>query len=231
MRGVRKPLIAVAALAALLVGADRLAVVVAENRAAEQVEFGTGSPDSTEVAIHGFPFVTQLPGKRLDAVDLSLRGVPVTTSEGRSLRITELKATGHQVRLRGDWSAAEVAQVEGSALISYQDLTEAAPEGVRVGYGGAPGKLRLTVTADLLGREFSQDIVSDVSLVGADTFRVRAEELPGMGLPGLEELIRTRTDFDRPVHGLPEGVKLTGLTTDASGIRAALAGTDVPLGT
>ncbi|MFJ5549946.1 DUF2993 domain-containing protein [Streptomyces sp. NPDC093225] len=229
MRALRILLIGLAVLAGLLVAADRLAEGRAESELADRVRFSQGWAGETEVDIRGFPFLTQVVDHRLERVDAHLKGVD-TKSGGHPVRVTELDASFHDVRLRGDYEGGTATRADGTAFLSYADLTAASQEGVTVSYGGAPGKVKVTATIGVFGRTLSRSVVSTVTLVGGNVVRVRAEHVPGEGFPGLEELIRRKTDFDRTVDALPKGLSLASVTTDGAGVRAVLKGTDVELG-
>ncbi|MEU3300252.1 MULTISPECIES: LmeA family phospholipid-binding protein [unclassified Streptomyces] len=227
MRALRILLITVVILGGLFVAADRLLLNYAESEAAEKIKARQGLSGATEVAIEGFPFLTQVVGKELERVDVTVRDIE-TSANGRRVVITELSAALHNVRLGSNYSSATAATATGTARISYADLTKAADEDVTVAYGGN-GKLKVTGTVDILGRSLSRSVVSTVSLVDGGTIRVRADKVPGEGIPRLEDMIREKTDFDRKLSGLPEGMKLQKVQADEKGLVITVAGTDVPL--
>ncbi|CAM5248269.1 hypothetical protein SMICM304S_07639 [Streptomyces microflavus] len=72
-------------------------------------------------------------------------------------------------------------------------------------------------------------MVSTVTRVDAHTIKVRADEVPGEGIPGLEQLVRTRTDFERDIDGLPKGLELQKIQVTQNGLEIALNGSDVSL--
>ncbi|MFB0626682.1 DUF2993 domain-containing protein [Streptomyces sp. AB3(2024)] len=235
MRFLRFVLIVGVVLGALFVGADRWAVGYAENRLADRLQARQGLAGGVEVNIHGFPFLTQALSHDLERVDLKLKGVDAT-ADGRKTRLTELDASFREVKLNDGYSGGTAKRAEGTALISYADLTEASQSGVNLTYGGAPGKVKVTATVEFLGQRLTRDVVSTVTLVDAKdgkngkVVRVRAESVPGEGIPGIESAVRKRTDFDRRIDGnLPAGLALTGLTSDAQGVHVTLSGTDVVL--
>jgi hypothetical protein len=222
-------------LGALFVGVDRWAVGYAENRLADRVQARQGLAGSAEVEIHGFPFLTQALSHDLDQVDLKLKGVEAS-ADGRKTRLTEVDASFHEVKLNDSYSGGTAKRAQGTALISYEDLTKASQSGVTLTYGGAPGKVKVSATLDFLGRTLTRDVVATVTLVDAKdskngkVVRVRADSVPGEGIPGIEREVRKRTDFDRRLdEGLPSGLRLTALTSDESGVHLTLDGTDVVL--
>ncbi|MCX4779368.1 LmeA family phospholipid-binding protein [Streptomyces sp. NBC_01264] len=235
MRVLRVVVIIGVVLGGLLVGLDRWAAGYAEDRMAERIQARQGL-SGVEVDIHGFPFLTQALSHDLDQVDLKVAGADVATADGRTTHLSRLRVAFRSVELNGDYSGGTARSAQGSALVTYAALTAAAQPGVTVAYGGAPGKLKVTASVEFLGRTLSRSVVSTVSLVdagggkGGKTVRVRADEVPGEGLPGIEAVVRRKTDFDRRIdEGLPSGVRLTTLTSDQAGVVLTLGGTNLAL--
>ncbi|MGW6980112.1 LmeA family phospholipid-binding protein [Streptomyces sp. NPDC054932] len=233
MRFLRVVVIIGVVLGALFVGVDRWASGYVENQLAERIQARQGLAGSAEVKIEGFPFLTQLVSRDLDRVDLKLSGVEVA-AEGRKTRLSELEASFHGVKLNGDYSGGTADRAEGSALITYADLTAASQTGGTLSYGGAPGKVKVTATVEVLGKTLTHSVVSTVTLQdapdgkGGKIVRVRADEVPGGSVPGVEKLIRRKTDFDRSLDsGLPAGLRLSSLTSDEAGVHLALGGSNV----
>ncbi|MEU6880894.1 DUF2993 domain-containing protein [Streptomyces sp. NPDC046712] len=227
MRALRVLLIVAVLLGGIFVGIDRLAVSYAESEAADRVRLGPARAGSTDVDIKGFPFLTQIMDKRFDEVDVKLTGVEATAG-GRKIRIGELTASLHDVTLNGDYTSARAGTVSGTGLISYEDLAAASEREVKVAYGGN-GKLKVTGGVEILGRTVNRSVVSTVTLIDGDTIRVRADSVPGDGIPGLERLVRQRTDFDREIGGLPAGMKLEKVEAREDGVAITVTGKDVVL--
>ncbi|MEV0963867.1 MULTISPECIES: DUF2993 domain-containing protein [unclassified Streptomyces] len=227
MRALRILLITAVVLGGLFVAADRLLLDYAEQEAAEKVKARQGSSGTTEVSIAGFPFLTQVAGKELERVDVTVRGAEASAG-GRRIVITEMSAALHDVRLGGGFSSATATTATGTARISYADLARAADEDVTLAYGG-DGKVKVTGSVDIAGRTLSRGVVSTVSLVDGDTIRVRADEVPGEGIPMLENLIRQKTDFDREISGLPQGMELEKVQAEENGLVITVSGRNVPL--
>ncbi|MET9660944.1 DUF2993 domain-containing protein [Streptomyces sp. NPDC006510] len=227
MRALRILLVIVVVLGGIFVAVDRAAVYFAESEAEGRIRITGATIGSTDVSIKGFPFLTQVVGDRLDEVDVEITGIE-TAANGRRLRISRMNAALHEVKLAEGYSSATAARATGTAVISYEDLTEAASDGVAVEYGGN-NKVKVTGTVDILGRPISRSVLSTVTLVDGHTLRVRADEVPGEGIPGLEGLVRKKTDFDREVGGLPSGLKLQKIQPTADGLEISVTGTDVRL--
>ncbi|ATW52666.1 LmeA family phospholipid-binding protein [Streptomyces peucetius] len=228
MRALRMLLVIAVVLGGLFVVADRVAVNMAESEAADRIKVQEGTADSTDVSIKGFPFLTQAMSKQFDEVEIKLTGIE-TRAAGRPVRIDEMTADLFDVRVGEGYANAEAARAEGTARITYEDLTRAADDGVTVAYG-QNGKVKVTgsVTLPLFGK-ITRSVVSTVSIVDGDTIRVRADRVPGEGIPGLEGEIRKKTDFDRKLGGLPAGLTLQKVEATPEGVVITVTGKDVEL--
>ncbi|GEB58311.1 LmeA family phospholipid-binding protein [Streptomyces gardneri] len=226
MRALRILLIVAVVLGGVLVGIDRLAVAYAESEAASRVKLSGASSESFEVDIKGFPFLTQVADKRFGEVDVVAKGVEATAGS-RKIKITELTADLRDVTVTGDWAGARAGSASGTALISYADLTAASDREATVAYGG-DGKLKVTGGVEIMGRTLTRSVLSTVTIVNGDTIKVRADEVPGEGIPGVEELVRQRTDFERPI-GLIAGMKVEKVEATPEGLAVAVSGKDIAL--
>ncbi|MFF3843346.1 DUF2993 domain-containing protein [Streptomyces sp. NPDC001930] len=226
MRALRILLIVAVVLGGVLVGIDRLAVAYAEDEAAGRVRLSSAKSDAVEVDIKGFPFLTQVADKRLDEVDVRLTGVTATAGD-KNIRVGELNVALRDVTVTGDWSGAKAGSASGTALISYADLTAASDQEATVAYGGN-GKVKVTGGVQVMGRTLTRTVVSTVTVVNGDTIRVRADEVPGEGIPGIEDLVRARTDFDRSI-GVIAGMKVEKVEPRPDGLAVTVTGTDVVL--
>ncbi|MGR8009817.1 LmeA family phospholipid-binding protein [Streptomyces hypolithicus] len=231
MRALRILLVMAVILGGIFVALDRFAVNYAEAEVAERVQARQGAQaGTTDVSIKGFPFLTQVAAKHLDQVDIIQKDLEAS-AEGRTIRIREMAAELHDVEVTGSLSAFSGATAEratGRATVSYADLTRVADEDVRLSYGGN-GKVKVDGSVKILGRTISRDVLATVSVADGGTIRVRADEIPGEGIPGLEELVRQKTDFDRKIGGLPTGLKLEKAEATKSGLEISVTGTDVAL--
>ncbi|MCX4675417.1 DUF2993 domain-containing protein [Streptomyces sp. NBC_01433] len=227
MRALRILLIVLVVLGGAFVAVDRAAVYFAESEAEGRIRISGGSAGSTDVSIKGFPFLTQIAGSRFGQVDVKLTGIS-TSAGGRAIRISEMRAQLHDVTLGSGYSSATAARATGTVLVNYADLTSAANDGVAVEYGG-DGKVKVTGTVDILGRPVSRSVLSTVTLVDGRTIRVHADKVPGEGIPGLEDLVRGKTDFERETGGLPNGLKLEKVEVTPDGLEISVTGSDVAL--
>ncbi|MFF7878681.1 DUF2993 domain-containing protein [Streptomyces californicus] len=227
MRALRILLVLVVLLGGLFLAVDRAAVYFAESEAEDRVAMSADGAASTEISIKGFPFLTQVAASRLDRVDLELTGME-TSAGGRAVRVSEVRAQLHDVKLGSGYRTATAARATGTALVTYKDLTAAASDGVVVEYGGK-GKAKVTGTVEILGRPISRSVLSTVTRADGHTVKVRADKVPGEGIPGVEDLIRKRTDFEGDVDGLPKGLELQEVEVTEKGLEITVTGSNVSL--
>ncbi|MFE0772561.1 DUF2993 domain-containing protein [Streptomyces sp. NPDC058861] len=226
MRALRILLILAVVLGGILVGVDRLAAAYTESEAADRTRLSGVRSESIEVDIKGFPFLTQVAADRFDRVDVRATGIQARAGD-RQIRVGELDMVLRDVTVAGGWTGAKAGSATGTALISYADLTAASEREATVAYGGE-GKVKVTGGVKILGRTLTRTVVSTVSVVNGDTIRFRADEVPGEGIPGVEDLVRARTDFERPLHVLA-GVKVEKVEPRPEGLVVALSGKDMAL--
>ncbi|MDF9814722.1 DUF2993 domain-containing protein [Streptomyces sp. SPB162] len=235
MRAARILLIVLVVLGGLFVAADRIAVSVAEDKAAERAQTTQGLSSKPDISIKGFPFLTQVASDKLDDVKITAHDIQAGTG-GERLRIDSFTADLRGVNLSDNYQRAVADTADGSAFITYADLTAAAPPGVTVAYGGAgkDGKGKVKVTGSvtdvpLLGT-VKKSVTSVVSVEKGNTVRLHADMIPGVdSIPGLDKLIRNKIDFTRSLAGLPAGITVQSVVTTPSGISVAASGTNVVL--
>ncbi|MDX3214291.1 DUF2993 domain-containing protein [Streptomyces sp. ME02-6991-2B] len=235
MRAVRILLVLVVVLGGLFVAADRIAVRFAQSKAAERAQPTLGLSSPPGIDIKGFPFLTQVLAKKLDEVEVTADGVQTAGATGTTLRVARFQADLHGVSLGDGFGSAVADTAEATALVSYEDLAEAAPKGVTIGYGGtsADGKGQVKVGVELSTPDgkIKRDVVSEVGLTDKGGIKLTATKIPGLDSlpPVVEALVRERIDFTRALTGLPEGIEVTSVTPTADGITVEASGKQVVL--
>ncbi|GAA4095837.1 MULTISPECIES: DUF2993 domain-containing protein [Streptomyces] len=247
MRALRILLVIAIVLGGIFVAVDRIAVNVAESKTADKIKSSQRLGSTPDVDIKGFPFLTQVLGKELDEVDVSLSGVTATAG-GHSVNVTEVTAELYAVKIDSSFSSAVAGRADGAANISYADLSKAAPKGATVGYAGperaAKGQVKVSgpltdliegqgvtlpaaVKALLQGRTVSA--YSTVGLNAAGSVQLRAESLPALPVPGFDARLRKAVDYDLKIDGMPSSIKLSKVTASESGLRFSGEGKEVRL--
>ncbi|MGW1672498.1 LmeA family phospholipid-binding protein [Streptomyces sp. NPDC002324] len=147
-----KAVVGMVVLASFVTLADRWAVLYAEHRAADTLEDRLDLAAAPEVEIGGFPFLTQLAGKRLDSVRVT---VPDVAADRVSL--AKVSATAHDVRLDADGltsvRGARVPRLDGDVLLSFADLNRELGASQVTFTGDGRDRVRARGTLPVAGRD------------------------------------------------------------------------------
>lgn len=231
MRAASRLLIVLLVLFGLFVAADRIALHFAESEAASKIQSARNLPQKPSVSIGGFPFLTQLASSKFDEVKVTSPELTVNDGKGGpNLRLQNFAIDGKGVRVTGNYSGIVADSGTGSALISYQDLSNALPNHVTVAYGGAPGKVKVSGKVDvpILG---SQNVsgTADVSVVdGTDISLNNLSGISGIA-PGIGDIVSSFLQPKLQIAGLPGGLKLNSVQSGPDGVAVSVSGTNVSL--
>ena len=88
MRALRILLIVVVILGGLFVLADRVALHFAQNEAADKLRTTENLASTPDVAIKGFPFLTQVASGELDDVEIGIKDYEADTGSGGSTGVS-----------------------------------------------------------------------------------------------------------------------------------------------
>ncbi|MQS12891.1 DUF2993 domain-containing protein [Streptomyces kaniharaensis] len=237
MRGWLKATIALVVLCGLLVGADRIAVGVAEDEAADRMVSSGRMSQRPDVSIGGFPFLTQVLSMKLDDVRISADGL--TVGDGRNqVALHSFKAQLSGVTVSDRMNSATVDSGTGSGLISYADLAQLLPPAAQLmpgagklpvgsntrlslSYGG-PGRIRASLGPLPVGEG---SVHSTGNTVTADGFQLSG--LAGM-FAGIANQKVEPVSFT--LDQLPAGLKLAdkdGVTPLEEGLQLNFDGKGV----
>ncbi len=221
MRGLLKSVIGLAVLGGLLVGADRIAVGVAEDEAAGQLVSSGRLSTRPHVSIDGFPFLTQAATGSFDSVRLS--GDGATVGDGRQqaqLRSFSARLSG--VEVGDNYRSATVRSGTGSGLISYADVAKLIQGAQRLdlSYGG-PGKVRASVAGVAVGQG---DVHSSGNTIVADGF-----QLSGLGALLGDQANAALGPRSFTLTDLPAGLSLAGAVPQQDGLLLTFQGSNLKL--
>ncbi|HSX99981.1 MAG TPA: DUF2993 domain-containing protein [Streptomyces sp.] len=240
MRALRILVIVAVILGGLFVIADRVAVGFAEDEAAEQLKTSEGLATTPDVSIKGFPFLTQVASGELDDVEVGIKDYEATTGKAdESIRIADLKANMRGVAFSSDYSSATAASATGTATITYDELLKAAKSApTRILPGataqvvglsdGGKGKVKVDVKVTFLGKSTTYPVLSTVTVAG-DTVKVHADNLPNLVVEAAEGQVRSITDFEQKIDGLPGGIELDKVEAAPDGVDITVRGSNVRL--
>jgi hypothetical protein len=232
VRRARPWIISIVVLIAALIAVDRIALVVAEHRAADAIRSAQNLSSTPSVHVDGFPFLTQLAAGTLNTVEVTAADVTVGDG-GRSVHVQRLKAVLHRVRLHG-LSQATARTVTATVLLDYRELTAAL--GVPVSYAGPSadgnGRIAARVTVSVLGQQLSGSASAEVA-VSSNAVRfvdLRAAaggaQLPAEVTSALSNVFTVPLSLAR----LPFHLTLQSVRAGSGGVTLVLTATDVTYG-
>jgi hypothetical protein len=222
-----KWLIAVVILLGLLVAADRIALVVAEDQLADRIESSQHLSQKPSVSIAGFPFLTQVISRDFPHATVDIHGL--TANDG--LTISDLHADLSGVHVNSGFNAATVDTLTATAQMSYVDIAKALAseltvEGVQVGtiQLSDAGNDQLSAGYDVLGVKVSATI--DVTVSGTNTLEFRS-----VSIKTPISALYTPPNFDvkYDLGALPFGMDLTRLDFTPSAVEISATGSNVNL--
>ena len=188
----------------------------------------TARPD---VAIGGFPFLTQAVGGRYR--DISVDAAAVPAGEVVLQRLTA-RLVGAEVpladALSGSVDAVPVERIDAQVLLSYDDLARRAGDrSVTLAPQGDLVRVRGSVR--FLGQELAATAVSRISVeagevvVTAQSYEVGNAVANGV----LTGLLRDRLDFRFRLGALPYGLAVDGVDVRPDGVAVSAAAADTVL--
>jgi hypothetical protein len=203
----------VAALVAVALTADRVAVIRTQGRMARRIE-AWGFSARPEVTIAGFPFLTQMAARRLNRVVIRAAGKKLGPVE-----VKHLDLTLHGIHGRGNGRTA--SRLSGTALVGF------------AGLAGIPGTPGLTLSAD--GPDRVKITVGLGPVTGTATARVtragpggiRIAVISAGGIP--VAVFGALRDITLPLPALP-GTTIQGVSVTGKGVLVRIGGQNVRFG-
>lgn len=240
MRALRILLILVVIVGGLFVIADRIAVNVAEGKAADKIRTSENLASTPDVNIKGFPFLTQVAGGTLDDVEVGIKDYDAK-SGGESIRIADLNAEMHGVKFDSSFSSATADSATGTARIDYAELLKAvkkqgpaqvAPSVTAqidgLSYGG-DDKVKVAITVKTPVGTLHPTVLSAIKVSGGKV-SAHADSLPKAGAFELAEgRIRAVTDFQQAIDNLPAGIELDKVEAAKDGVEITVKGSKLDL--
>ena len=227
----RRLLIVLVVLAALLVAADRVGVVVAQNRLASEIQQQLDLDAKPDVSIRGIPFLTQ--AIRGTYKDIRMQLPDVDAGDVRDLAV-DARLQGAHVSLSdalgGNVDRIPVDQISGTLLIPYDQLALASGiSGLTITREG--DSLRLTGSVQVLGRSIKAEAVGRVE-VNDGRIAINAEQAKVAGIPVptavLDEAARLLSFRVQP-QNLPLNLRITAVHLTDTGLLVDAVSDDVVL--
>jgi len=201
--------------AALLLIADRVGNLIAENDMADQFT-ANGFPVKPSVNIEGFPFLTQVAERDFRKVDISATNIPAGP-----VTISSLNATLTGMHLSSSWNGATIDKISATAFVSFGALASAGGLGGTGITASQDGPDKLKITASLAGL-VSSSVEASIKQTGPRQITIRV--LNSGGLSSLLSSFSSYT-FSLPA-GVPPSLRITGLTLNTAGLTLSAGATD-----
>ena len=214
----RKLLVLLGVLLALLVAADRIGAVVAGRVVASTLRADAGLRSDPSVRIVGFPFLTQVLAGRYQRVVVRAKDV-----DRSGVRLSDLcvDLVGARIpvdrALAGSVSQVPVESLRGSVRLTYVDLvgqhTELVVTPMRDDLVRVTGKLTV------LGATVEASSSSTLTLRGTTlVLTARSLSVEGVNNPLVDQAIAGRLDLKVPIGPLPFGLQLTRVHATSTGV-------------
>jgi hypothetical protein len=228
---VRRLLIALVVLAALLVLADRVGVVLAERALASQIQTELDLQQKPHVSIRGIPFLTQAIRGHYEEVRVELPDVDSGPLQniGVDARLFGVRAPLGAV-LRRQLDEVPVDRITGDLTVGYADLARASGiAGLRIAREG--DALRLSGSVPVLGRQVDASAVGRVKVVDNDiVIDAERAEIAGVEVPQTALDVAARLlSFRVSPRGLPLSLKITGVRTGDASLEVSAESDDAVL--
>jgi hypothetical protein len=206
--------VAIVALLAVVLVADRVAVICAEDRVARQIG-NRGFSAKPHVVIAGFPFLTQLAARRLNKVVIRAEATKLGPVDVQRLDLT---LNG----IRASSGGRTASRLSGTALVSFAALARmTGTPGLTL---SADGPDRVKITAGL-GRVTG---TATARVTRADPGGLRIAVISVSGIP--MAVLGPLRDITLPLPALPPGMTIQSLSVTGQGLLVHIAGHDVSLG-
>ena len=225
----------------LLVVADRVAASYAERRIADQVSQETAKQNvqsaPPQVAVGGFPFLTQVVAGKYQSISIVLRDVRGAV-EGDSVSLPRLDIDAHNVRasidtLRSGQGDVVAQTVDGTGTITYDSVAKLIDQpGVKL--AEQQGKLAVTAPVKVLGQQLTVTGTANLT-VNKGQVSIGFENLNAAGLPNipaaraLVNAYARQLSINVPLPKLPFQLDVRQVRVLPEGLAVTASAKDVPL--
>lgn len=216
--------VSLAVLGGAAVVGDGFARSYVEDQVAEQFQIGMSLPEPPTVELGGIPFSTVFVTRRIPTASLSATDVPLEIS-GQQITVDTVQIEAQELTIDG--SEITIGSGRADGLVGYPALSQLA--GVPVAAGDETGRVQVSYTAELFGRELVA-MVSAVPTLNDERDRLLLDQ-PQIQVAGFElsESIAQWIidELVAPIDlELPYGLIPAEIAADATGVRVAVTAED-----
>lgn len=225
-------LVALLVIALVLIVVDRVSARIVAGRVADRIRTSQNLPATPSVAIHGFPFLTQVIGGRYTSISVTARDV-----RREDLQLSRVDVTLHGLRLPlGDVTNGNVREIpvqRGTAVasVTYQDLNAyLAPRHLSVEPDGTSlrvtGRVQLPIVGGVaLSAPLRMSTDGDGLTLVPEVVHSLAGALPSSVRSAAVNLLTVRLSF----RDLPFGVRLDSAHVGSDGLAIEASASDITL--
>lgn len=225
-------LVALVVIVLVLIVVDRVSARLVAGRVADRIQTSQNLPATPSVAIHGFPFLTQVIGGRYRSVSVTARDI-----RREDLQLSRVHVTLHGLRLPlGDVTNGNVREIpvqQGTAAVSitYQDLNaylasrhlSVAPDGTSL---RVTGRVQLPIVGEVsLSAPLRISTDGDGLTLVPEVVHSLAGALPSSVRSVAVELLTVRLSL----RDLPFGVRLDSAHVGSDGLAIEASASDITL--
>lgn len=214
-------LVVVIVLIGLFVAADRIALHLAEDKAADTLQSSQDLNTKPDVSVAGFPFLTQLAAGEFGEVTISAHNLQVGND---ALTIASVVVHLHHVTVPDNYSSVRARTADATATTTYAQLSRALHVTVR---DAGNGRLAARPTVRVDGHSFTGTVsaIPHVSARSGITFRDPKLHVGGVALPSAAAHALVHV-FSSAISlaGLPFHVRVTGAAVAPAGLTISLTG-------
>jgi hypothetical protein len=228
---VRRLLVVLVVLLALLAVADRVGVLVADRVLASQVQDQLELDRTPDVSIRGIPFLTQAAGGKYRDVRVRLQDVDAGSLHNIAV---DARLQGVHVPLsavvRRQVDQVPVDRISGTLTVRYDELARASGiSGLTIARDG--DSLKLTGSVRVLGRQLAASAVGRVEVRGND-LAINAEQAEVAGVPVPKAALDTAArllSFKVSPTNLPLSLRITSVDIGDDALFVSAVSDDVVL--
>lgn len=203
-----------AALLAVVLTADRVAVIRTQERMARRIE-ARGFSAKPDVTIAGFPFLTQMAAGRLHRVVIRAAGKKLGPVE-----VKHLDLTLHDIHGRGNGRTA--SRLSGTALVGFAGLAGVTRTPGLTLSADSPDRVKITVG---LG-PVTGTATARVTRAGPGGIRIAVISAGGIPVAVFGAL----RDITLPLPALPAGTTIQSVSVTGKGVLVHIGGQNVRFG-
>lgn len=230
-------LITLAVLLGLVIAADRITPLIAEDVLAGKIRSELQLASDPDVSIHGFPFLTQAFGGEYDDIEITANAVELRAEGMPELPPMTFHANLYGVQvpfsdaISGSISEVPISRAEGSVTVPFDAIPAFIGEDMALSEG-KDGAINIEGTKNLAGFDVQYSGVGRIEIAdGKITVVGESVQILGQEVP--DDLVSALTEelgFNFDIPALPFGLQITSARATDAGLQVSATGKNFVLG-